>query len=295
MIQIRQARQWEVERQKEIWRLCFGDEDSYINSFYAEQYKAEDTLLLLDDSEIAAMLTIIQVDLVDPRGENYRAAMLYAIATHPHYRSKGLASQLIDYTNKYLEANKTAISLLVPAEQTLFEFYYKLSYREGFYLKEVSIVRTFLAQLPASQFGRSKLFAISPAEYNRRRKEQLKGCYYLSYNDEEITYQQKLSRMSGADIYALDVAAERGCLVVERISAEKVLIKELLISEENLNTALKEIAANFAAQEYILRTPAQLGHKLGGRLRPFGLWQPVGGQTVPLNAEAQGYLGLAFD
>ena len=35
MIEIRPARPEEIPRQKELWKLAFGDDDAYIDYFYA--------------------------------------------------------------------------------------------------------------------------------------------------------------------------------------------------------------------------------------------------------------------
>lgn len=308
MIEVRLARKDEKNRQKEIWKACFGDPDRFIDFFYINRYKEENTVVLIYDGVIAAMLTLIPIQLiVSGKGSqrSLNSSMLYAIATHPEYQKKGLATQLMDYAHRYLQENGIKVSVLVPAEESLFEFYRRQGYREGFAIREGVLTREQIMNLPGSASYTCRITAASVNEYNRRRntllsdRNLLKGSFYIAYADEEIEYQKKLSQLSGVDIYLIDTERVQGCAVIERVNPEKVMIKELLTSEEALGPVLRQITQNFLAQEYTVRTPASLGESLGGMIRPFGMIRPNQETHKDFNREIEqnklGYLGLAFD
>ena len=42
MIEIRPARPDEIARQKELWKLAFGDDDAYIDYFYAHTGESQE-------------------------------------------------------------------------------------------------------------------------------------------------------------------------------------------------------------------------------------------------------------
>ena len=96
----------------------------------------------------------------------------------------------------------------------------------------------------------------SPQEYNIRRNSQLKGSFYVAYQDEDIAYQKKLSMRTGADIYTIDIEGIYGCAAVERMDHDRVLIKELLAPEHLVLQCLEQIAKRLPAAEYVLRLPA---------------------------------------
>ena len=52
MIEIRPARPGEETRQKELWKLSFGDDDAYIDYFYTHRPAGVETLVLLEDGVI---------------------------------------------------------------------------------------------------------------------------------------------------------------------------------------------------------------------------------------------------
>ncbi|HVJ49655.1 GNAT family N-acetyltransferase [Desulfitobacterium sp.] len=294
MNEIRLAQKDEIVRQKEIWKRCFGDDDCYIDFYYANKYKENETVVLLEDGEIAAMLTMIPTRIVTSDQRSFAAAMFYAIATHPKYQNKGLAKQLMDFCHAYLGATQKDFSLLVPAGKSLFDFYRKQGYQEGFYLREVLLTRERIDDLATSECP-PIISSLTPTEYNQRRDNQLKRGLHIAYADEEIAYQKKLSQLSGADIYALDNQEIKGCAVIERMTLEKVLIKEILLPGELIQSALRQIAKLLPAKEYVLRTPADQGENWGGSIRPFGMVRKQSKPDIKITSKEQGYLGLAFD
>jgi GNAT superfamily N-acetyltransferase len=100
----RQAEREDLKELKELWKLCFGDDDRYIDFYYRNRDWVKETAVLVQDGRIASMLTMIPVDLLDKYGKVRRASMLFAIATHPDFRKRGYAEQLIEYSNEYLKS-----------------------------------------------------------------------------------------------------------------------------------------------------------------------------------------------
>jgi len=295
MFETRLAQKGETARQKEIWKLCFGDPVSFIDFYYANRYKEDETAVLLHDGEIAAMLTMIPVTTVTSDQRSVSTTMLYGIATHPAYQHKGFATQLMDFSNQYLKERKNELSVLVPANTKLFDYYRKQGYQDGFYIREALLTQEKIERLPMGRSCQCTISPITPEEYNHRRKSQLSGRVYISYHDEDIAYQKRLSQLSGAEIYALDMEDVEGCLTVERISSDKVLIKELLLPEEYSYSVIKQIAQQLSAQDFVLRTPPYLGEKFGGLIRPFGMTRVLKESGWVMTSEDLSYLGFAFD
>jgi predicted acetyltransferase len=299
MNEIRFAREGDILRQKELWKACFGDQDAFIDFYYANRFKPDQTLVLLQGNVIAAMLTMIPVKMVDEKGKRMELAMLYAIATHPDFQKQGLATELMNSSSEFLRAAGREFSVLVPAGPQLFDFYRKQDYCEAFSIREalLSLEEITKRTTPTKDYISSipSIVSTSPEEYNRRRNQQLKGRLHIAYEDEEILYQKKLSQLSGADIYAIDIDGVEGCAAIERVNANKLLIKELLLPGELLRQGLFQISLQFTVKEYVIRTPAFSGEDLGETIRPFAMIKANSKQEFEPVADVQGYLGLAFD
>lgn len=314
MIEIRFAEYSDIENLKQIWDLCFKDDEAYIDFFYSNKFRPDQTVLLLENNVIAAMLTMLPLSLSLQGYGTFDLRMLYAIATHPHYQGKGLASKLINYCNDFLKEEKISMSVLVPANENLFGFYYKLGYIDGFYIRESILTSAQINGFENNTTDNCSITPIDADEYNILRNNILKEHSNIKYLDDDIAYQKKLSKAVNADIYKIEFENTVGCAVIERLSEDKVFIKEILLADIYLRSALKHIANIFPARQYIVRTPADKGANIGGSIRPFALYKPLydfkenktpnlalAASYKPLDdfpdfkADNTAYLALAFD
>lgn len=294
MIEIRLAKDGEVDQLKKLWKTCFGDEDTYINLYFDYKYKPEETAVLLWDREIVAMTTMIPAHMVMANGEVFNISMLYAIATHPGFQGKGLSTRIMDFCHTHLKSQNKDHSILVPAQESLFDFYGKRGYKDGFYIREVTLTGDTVSEFLEHQQRKAVMSPIAADDYNKRRRGMLEGYPYVDYAHAEIAYQKKLCQQYGGDLYALDIGDATGCAVVERISPEEVLIKELLVPDDLVKESIREIAIALAARIYHVRMPVFLGEPLEGVTRHFGMAKNYG-QEDRVFAGASGYLGIAYD
>ncbi len=294
-LKIRLAGKGDIDRQKEIWKLCFGDSHEYIDFYFANRYSEDETIVLIYDGAIASMLTMIPVRVVRPDGRGIPAAMLYAIATHPEYQGRGLATGIMDFSDRYLVDNHKEMSVLVPAAGGLFEFYKKRGYTYGFSNREVIITGEAVEGLTKGEALPALIAPAAPKVYNHRRNSHLQGSLYVAYEDGDIAYQKLLSKRTGADIYTIDVNGYCGCATVERINAHRLLVKELMMPDFFLNTAVAGIAKLLPAKEYVLRLPAHQGKNLNGTVRPFGMVKLHREPGTGICFDGLGYLGIAYD
>lgn len=292
------ANQLDIPQLKTIWQLCFGDDQEYIDFYFKERYKEGETVLLTEENEIAAMLTMIPSTLVTKNNVSYRAAMLYAIATHPDFQNRGLAGKLMNHSSNLLKENKVDLSVLVPATSSLYDFYENRGYVRAFYLRETVLEVAEIYRRFQEEEG-LRIKEIDGETYNHRRKEYLKGNFYLSYGEEEVVYQEKVSKLTGGGIYSVDHNGAEGCFIAERVDNNRVIIKEILVKEEQLGSVLKKISSLLPAHKYLIRSPAFLGNSLGGTVRPFAMIKAEGPEGDPIVKELllqrEAYLGIALD
>ncbi|MFA5536992.1 MAG: GNAT family N-acetyltransferase [Bacillota bacterium] len=295
MNEYRYAAKEDLATLKTLWALTFNDPKPFIDFYFANRFNPENTLLLIREQQITSMLTKIPVGLVTPEGK-FDGAMFYAIATHPQFQKQGLATFLIEFANQGLVEAKKDFSVVVPANRGLFGFYLRQGYRESFSIVQRIIKAEELQGVAFSKGMDLSLEPIAPKLYNSTRQEFLKEQSFIDYPEEEVAQQQKLSRFSGADLYSIKPGPGgeiSGLMIVERISKERVIIKECLAAEEFLLPAVKELAGSLPAKEYFLRVPNFSGSPLKESPTPFAVIKNLGQEELLSNRRA--YLGLAFD
>ena len=107
---------------RKLWKVVFGDTDAFLDNFFFIAYSPERCSYYEQDGE--AICALYWFDCTYDGG---KLAYIYAVATHPDHRGKGLASRLMEETHSRLQAQGYAGAVLKPA-QGLFPFYQRLGY-----------------------------------------------------------------------------------------------------------------------------------------------------------------------
>lgn len=292
MVELRASRREEVPRLKELWKLAFGDENSYIDFFFERLYTPERMVLLAEDGVPMTMLALLPMTFSNRDGEPARMSYIYALATAPEARLKGYGRQLLNYADHYARQGGADCISTVPAEPSLHRFFGTVDFHECFSTRKVEFLRQ---KLPKAGEG-DAISPATPAEYNALRCGLLRGIPHLACADELVEYQKGLSRMEGADIYLISAAGVQGCAAAEYLNEETVLVKELIIAPEAMAHAAAQIAKALPAVRYHFRTPAPWTGLPGSYIQPFAMmkWYDRAKQEA-WGADTNCYMGLAFD
>ena len=108
---------------KSLWKTVFGDPDSFIDAFFAIAYSPDRCRYVEENGQAVSALYWFDCEY-----EGGKLAYIYAVATHPDHRGKGLASRLLEETHAHLKALGYAGAVLKPAKG-LFPFYERLGYQ----------------------------------------------------------------------------------------------------------------------------------------------------------------------
>ncbi len=113
------------EALSQLWQLAFGDEQEWIDLFFETAYALERCRWIQVDGQLAAALYWL-----DSSCDGNRLAYIYAVATHPDYRGRGLCRRLMMETHRDLQDMGYAGAIVVPAEVGLREMYGKMGYED---------------------------------------------------------------------------------------------------------------------------------------------------------------------
>lgn len=122
-----------LKQLKELWRLAFGDSEEFIDLFFSTAYAPDRCRSIAMDGQIAAALYWLDAEYA-----GQRFAYIYAVATHPDFRGRGLCRALMEDTHGHLARLGYDGALLMPAEAGLRQMYSKMGYRECCSVSEFS-------------------------------------------------------------------------------------------------------------------------------------------------------------
>lgn len=114
----------QIPHLRQLWQLVFGDSDAFLDNFFSIAYSPERCLCAMEGDILTGMLFWLPCD---------QYAYIYAVATHPKHRGKGICRTLMETAHNAMTAQGYQGALLYPQEEGLRTMYRKMGYdRETF-------------------------------------------------------------------------------------------------------------------------------------------------------------------
>ncbi len=110
-----------------LWKDVFGDEDGYIDLFFARAFPSCHPFAVIENGEVQSVLYLLDCRLQAGR-KLYDGYYLYAAATKPQYRRKGLMRSLIEEAKAFLHETGKDFIVLLPAGKSLYDYYEKFGF-----------------------------------------------------------------------------------------------------------------------------------------------------------------------
>ncbi len=110
---------------RKLWHIAFGDSEDFLDSFFGTAFACHRCLCIPEGETIAAALY-----WMDCSHAGQKLAYIYAVATHPDFRGRGLCKTLMTHTHQLLAKNGYQGVLLVPQDAGLRRMYGKMGYRD---------------------------------------------------------------------------------------------------------------------------------------------------------------------
>lgn len=126
-----------------LWHNVFGDSEDYIRLFFKEAYYDGECFGEVIDGEVVSAFYLLKCS-VRYAGKVYRGRYLYAAATVPEYRGKGLMSKLIREATAYCRQSGLDFIALVPAGDSLYDYYGRFGFCEAMYKFSFAINNEFV-------------------------------------------------------------------------------------------------------------------------------------------------------
>ena len=283
----------DIPAQRRLWKLAFGDDEAYIDNFYRTYYRPERVLVLEEDGLVRSMTAWFDTTFVVPGKGSYRAAYLYAVATHPDCRGRGLAARLLADADDYFRSLDIPAVTTVPAQPSLHNFFGANGFGECFRHFEGGLSPCELP--PASE--PVTLQSASPRAYGAVREELLAQTPHIAYPEDALAYQAGCCALGRGGLFVGDTAAGPVCLCAEEAGNGLVILKELLGNPAACRLSLPDLPRVAPAQRWLVRTPRpQRESPENQSLGQFGMLKWLSPALKEgWDWSSTGYLGLAFD
>lgn len=135
---IRFADEKDIPQLKGIWHISFGDSEEYIDMFMEQQIKNSQTVVYEEDNKIFSMFFLFRCDF-SINGKTHPAFYLYAAATLPQYRGKGIMGKMLEFSKSYAAENGFDFIILSPAERSLYDYYGRFGFKACFKSQKITL------------------------------------------------------------------------------------------------------------------------------------------------------------
>lgn len=114
-----------IPQLRNLWKTAFGDEDAFLDLFFSRAYAPDRCRCVLEEDRVLAALYWLRAACQDQP-----FAYLYAVATDPAARGRGLCRMLMEDTRNLLARQGYAGIILVPQKEPLRQMYAKMGYTD---------------------------------------------------------------------------------------------------------------------------------------------------------------------
>lgn len=123
-----------------IWNRCFGDSEAYVGRFLDSLWQPGRCLIYIENGITAAMVHLLPIK-IKVSNSFIKSQYLYAAATLPEYRGKGIMRRLIEASDEAGRENGYGFTVTLPAEDGLYQYYGKNGFKEVFTLNRSVLTR----------------------------------------------------------------------------------------------------------------------------------------------------------
>lgn len=240
----------------DLWRTSFNDSEEFIKLFFDRVYKKENALFIKKDGKIVSALQMLPY-VMTYYGTEISVNYIYGACTHPSERGQGLMRQLIQEAFEVMENRKVALTVIIPADPWLFDYYRDLGYTEAFDYSEETYVR------PKETTWEQGILVVPPEVpsmeslyhfFNKKQREHT--CYVLHDYDDFVTILRDLQMSGGQMLTALNIQDEPIGMIFFYPAGDHLYVKELMYDNEHVkNLLLQEATTQNKVEKAIYRTP----------------------------------------
>ena len=236
----------DAEELSSLWTTVFGDESEYPEFFLNNAVAESEIYAAREDGKIVSAFYLVDCTLIS-RNNRYKGKYLYAAATLPEYRNKGIMSKMITEVSEELKNNGADFICLYPAEKSLYEYYEKLGFVSDFSERIYKMKKEDIAPYLSARYFNGNVSYINIREY-------IPSESFIEFGGGYLDFARFCAKKSGIEICA-KFDDEDNVFVTGYVKDNKFFVSEA-ISENGNYTHIFNVLADVKAEKFILKTPS---------------------------------------
>ena len=226
----------------DLWHTVFGDSYDYIKLIFRSGYENDILCFGELDGEIAVSALYLIKNTLKFNNKLYNGWYLYAAATLPEYRAKGIMSRLIKEAQLFCKENGDDYISLVPSQESLYSYYSRFGFADAMY--------RYKGIYKSSESNGTEIFADEIGEAEKIR-QSFDGNMLFTIG-KAFSYCKDC--LDAAGISFISLTEESGIL----ISEEEKLVLEYISSQNVLSKSEELLKNKLPCGEWEINSPFEL-------------------------------------
>ncbi len=281
----KKAENYDTDKLKQVYKICFNDEDEYMDFFYDKTFNLTETFAALDEEKVISMATTFFVEL-NAYDKKYKGIYLYAVSTLPSHRGKGLMRKVEEYIKNYYKNQDYDFICLVPTNESLIGMYGKLGYDVVLKLGFKTIKKSDICDDSVY----SEISVMTKDEFITERKRYLSTLNsYIEFDETLYDYIYDELIFDEFDIIQIKNEFATGYIICKKYD-KKLYIKEMTVSKESFNLAINEIFTRYDVDTVDIRVGKDYSQDLD--IKPYAMFKALNKELLLLT---DAYINLMLD
>lgn len=276
-----------------IWKQCFKDTDDSINYFFLKKFKPNKCTVCEVDSKVVASLYMLDV-YISIEGSVEKAYYLYAAGTLPEYRGRGYMKSLISYANIIQFYRGKKYSILLPANDSLYDYYKILGYKKFFKSGFLE-----LSNLQMKNYIRNIDILNENVDFEKVSLLRYKLCVNNSgsivWEEQAIKYAFEINNIGKGE----NIVLSNGDYAICNLSSNSLNIIEFISTEKNFYNLMTKIYRKFPECDFYKFRFPQFCNYFNEKvvIKDFGMIKNIGDNSnfIDYMNNNNAYLGLTLD
>ncbi len=243
---------------KKLYNICFPGESDFCSRYFEFVYP-KTKCIVFDNGSIVAMAHLIDIE-IEAYENVFKGAYLYAVATLPEFRGRGIAANILKFAENHCIGNGYDFLCLIPQKESLFEFYKKFGFEKGLY---VSNARLNILECEASGFS-----VVKSSDYTAALKiYNSNPCLKLTRSADDFL---KIQRVYNTEFYYFVNEGELPAYLLGEADGDVFEAYEAVGSEQNIKTLTALVAKqNCCTSAVVTTAPNVFNEAVLGSVKPL--------------------------
>jgi len=238
----------DVGQIKNLMKSVFEDEDDFLDRFFNLFY--HDNVLLSESNGSIVSMAFLLPNTIRINGKLLPITYLYACATHPEHRGRGLMSQIIAKAYEDVCQRGEVGLLLLPANESLYQYYSDMGFITSFFFDEIQFSQDEC--FPSEEMPPFKIEKITAKIYHQLRKSILTAELSILNPLQYFLLMEDNSDINDHGFYQIFRENDRIAICYLSKFNNILRVKELLPSDTDLKHLPAFLAHSFDAKQIVV-------------------------------------------